>query len=56
MTTLTLIKELIRIGVQFQRVSPLSSWWGAWLYTGRHADGDIVESSMLGSIGPGLAF
>jgi hypothetical protein len=42
MTTATLIKENIYLGAcsQFERVSPLSSWWEA----DRHGGGEVAES------------
>ncbi|EGV93974.1 hypothetical protein I79_015390 [Cricetulus griseus] len=37
MTTAMLIKKhFIGAGLQFQRFSPLLSWWNAWQYTGRN--------------------
>lgn len=32
-------KHLIGGDLQFQRFSPLSSWWGAWQNAGRHGAG-----------------
>jgi hypothetical protein len=32
-------KHLIGGDLQFQRFSPLSSWWGAWKNAGRHGAG-----------------
>ena len=41
MTTGSLIKEnkLIGVRLQFQKFSPLSSWWEAWQHTGRYGAG-----------------
>jgi hypothetical protein len=45
MTTATLTKESIQLGLlQFQRFSPLSSWWEAWQCAGgRDAGGRARE-------------
>jgi hypothetical protein len=37
-------KNLIGAGLQFQRFSPLSSWWEAWQHAGRHGAGEVAES------------
>ena len=29
-------KHFIGVNLQFQRFSPLSSWWEAWQHAGRH--------------------
>ena len=36
-------KHLIGSGLQFQRFSPLSSWWGAWQHTGKHGTGEVAQ-------------
>ena len=36
-------KHLIRAILQLQRFSPLSSWQGAWWYTGRHGAGEQLR-------------
>ena len=38
-------KRFIVTGLQFQRFSPLSSWWEAWQNPGRHGAGEQAESS-----------
>jgi hypothetical protein len=43
-------KNFIGIGLQFQRLSPLSSWQEAWQHTGCGA-GEVVEFSISGSTG-----
>ena len=40
-------KHVIGVGLEFQRFSPLSSWWDAWKYTGRHSAGEGAEDSMF---------
>jgi hypothetical protein len=47
MTTATLIKENIELGLAY-RFSPLPSWWEAWWHTGRHDAGERAESSTSG--------
>jgi hypothetical protein len=37
-------KHLIGAGLQFQRFSPLSSWWEAWPHVGKHGAGERAES------------
>jgi hypothetical protein len=32
-------KHFIGVNLQFQRFSPLSSWWEAWQHAGRHGTG-----------------
>ena len=32
------VKHLIGAGLQFQRFSPLSSWWEAWRHAASHGD------------------
>jgi hypothetical protein len=44
-------KHLIGVSLQFQRFSPLSSWWEAWWYAGRHDAGEGAESSTSVSVG-----
>ena len=44
-------KHLIEAGLEFQRVSPLSSWQESWQHTGRHGAGEIAESSTSEFIG-----
>jgi len=36
-------KHFIEAGLQFQRFSPLSSWWGAWWHAGGHGAGEGAE-------------
>ena len=38
-------KHLVGAGLQFQRLSPLSSWWKAWQPAGSHGAGGGAESS-----------
>jgi hypothetical protein len=44
-------KHLIGAGLQFQRFSPLSSWWRARLHAGRYDAGEVTKSSTSGSPG-----
>jgi hypothetical protein len=44
-------KHLIGTGLQFQRFSLLSSWWGALWYAGRHDEEETAESSTSRSKG-----
>jgi hypothetical protein len=37
------VKHLIGAGLQFQKLSLLSSWWEAWLQAGRHGAGEEVR-------------
>ena len=53
MITATLIKSLIGAGLQFQRVSSLSSCWEAWPHAGSHGAGEGAESSTSRSQGAG---
>ena len=39
-------KHFIGTGLQNQRFTPLSSWWGAWQCAGRHGAREGAESSM----------
>jgi hypothetical protein len=47
MTTATLTKESFQLWacLQFQRLGPLSSWWGAWWQTWQLGAGEIAEKS-----------
>jgi hypothetical protein len=38
-------KHLIGAGLQFQRFSPLLSWWEARQRAGKHGSGEKAESS-----------
>lgn len=38
-------KALTGADLRVQSFSPLSSWWRAWWYTGRHGAGERAESS-----------
>jgi hypothetical protein len=38
-------KHLIGTGLQFQRLSPLASWWETWQSAGRHDAGEGAENS-----------
>jgi len=38
-------KKLIGVGLQFQRFSPLLSWWEIWQHARRRDAGDMLESS-----------
>lgn len=48
MTMVTLIKRknLIEAGLQFQRVSLLSSWQDGWWNAGKHDAGQVTEISI----------
>ena len=41
-------KHLIGAGLEFQRFSPLLSWWEAWQYPGRHGAGEGLKHLQLG--------
>lgn len=49
MTAETSYKEeqIIRADLHFQRFSPLSLWWEACWYAGRHGPREVAESSYL---------
>lgn len=36
-------EQIIRAGLHFQRFSPLSSWWEACWYVGRHGPREVAE-------------
>ena len=38
-------KHLFGDGLQFQRFSPLQSWWEAWQCAGRHGVGGAESST-----------
>lgn len=40
-------KDLIESCLWFQKVSPLSLWWGAWFHTGKHDAGEVSENYIL---------
>jgi hypothetical protein len=37
--------SIIGVSLQFQNFEPLSSWWEAWQYSGKHAAGEGTERS-----------
>jgi hypothetical protein len=45
MTMATLIKKTVGAGLQFQRLSPLSSWQEAWQHAGRQGTGGAESST-----------
>jgi hypothetical protein len=49
MIKVAFMKEIISLeaGLQFQRVSSLSSWGGAWWQAGRHSVGEVSESYIV---------
>jgi hypothetical protein len=51
MTTISLKKENISLGLTIQRVSPLWPWQEAWWQAGRHGAGKVAKSSTSRSAG-----
>jgi hypothetical protein len=49
MTTTTLIKENISLGLHWDKFSPLSSWQEAWWHADRHDAREGAKSSTCGS-------
>lgn len=45
------VKQLNKVGLWFQSVNPLSSWWDPWQWEGRHDTREGSQSSTFWSTG-----